>query len=41
VPLPDGAAIDKAVAEFKDGVLTVVIPLVEQPKMEAKTLPIK
>jgi HSP20 family protein len=41
VPLPDEAALDKAVAEFKDGVLTVVVPLAAQPKMEAKTLPIK
>jgi HSP20 family protein len=40
VPLPDGAVLDKAVAEFKDGVLTVIIPLGNVPKPEAKTLPI-
>lgn len=40
VPLPDGAVLDKAVAEFKDGVLTVTVPLGNVPKTEAKTLPI-
>ena len=40
VPLPDGAMFDKAVAEFKDGVLTVTVPLGAVPKPEAKTLPI-
>lgn len=40
VPLPDGAALDKAAAEFKDGVLTVTVPLGAPPKVEAKTLPI-
>ena len=40
VPLPDGAILDKAVAEFKDGVLTVTVPLGQVPKPEAKTLPI-
>jgi HSP20 family protein len=40
VPLPDGAVVDKAAAEFKDGVLTVTVPLGNLPKMEAKTLPI-
>jgi HSP20 family protein len=40
VPLPDGAVLDKAVAEFKDGVLTVTVPLGNVPKPEAKTLTI-
>jgi HSP20 family protein len=40
VPLPDGAVLDKAVAAFKDGVLTVTVPLGAVPKPEAKTLPI-
>jgi HSP20 family protein len=40
VPLPDGAVLDKAVAEFKDGVLTVMVPLGATPKTEAKVLPI-
>jgi HSP20 family protein len=40
VPLPDGAVLDKAAAEFKDGVLTVAVPLGAVPKPEVKTLPI-
>lgn len=40
VPLPDGAVIDKAAAEFKDGVLIVNVPLGTAPKPEVKTLPI-
>jgi HSP20 family protein len=40
VPLPDGALLDKAAAEFKDGVLTVTVPLGAVTKPEAKTLPI-
>ena len=40
VPLPDGAVFDKACAEFKDGVLTVTVPLGNVPKPEAKTLSI-
>ena len=40
VPLPDGAVLDKAAAEFKDGVLTVTVPLGNVPQVEAKTLPI-
>lgn len=40
VPLPDGAMFDKAVAEFKDGVLTVKVPLGAVPKPEVRTLPI-
>jgi HSP20 family protein len=40
VPLPDGALLDKAAAEFKDGVLTVTVPLGAPPRVEAKTLPI-
>ena len=40
VPLPDGAVLDKAIAEFKDGVLMVTVPLGNVPKAETKTLPI-
>jgi len=40
VPLPDGALLDKAVANFKDGVLEVKVPLGATPKSEARTLPI-
>jgi HSP20 family protein len=40
VPLPDGALLDKAAAEFKDGVLTVTVPLGAATKPEVKTLPI-
>jgi HSP20 family protein len=40
VPLPEGALLDKAAAQFKDGVLEVTVPLGEVPKTEAKTLPI-
>ena len=40
VPLPDGAVLDKALAAFKDGVLTVTVPLGNVPKPEAKTLSI-
>ena len=40
VPLRDGAVLDKALAEFKDGVLTVTVPLGNVPKPEAKTLSI-
>ena len=40
VPLPDGAVLDKALAEFEDGVLTVTVPLGNVPKPEAKTLSI-
>jgi HSP20 family protein len=38
VPLPDGAVLDKAVANFKDGVLEVKVPLGAARKPEAKTL---
>lgn len=40
VPLPDGAVLEKATAEFKDGVLTIAVPLGAVPKHEVKTLPI-
>jgi HSP20 family protein len=40
VPLPDGAMLAKAVAAFKDGVLTVTVPLGTAPKPDARTLPI-
>lgn len=40
VPLPDGAVLDKAIAEFKDGVLAVTVPLGSVPRAETKTLPI-
>jgi HSP20 family protein len=40
VPLPEGAVLDKAVANFKDGVLEVKVPLGAARKPEVKTLPI-
>lgn len=39
IPLPDGADADKAKAEFKNGVLTVQVPLSEQ-KRRTKQIPI-
>ena len=40
VPLPDGAAIDKAAATFKDGVLEVNVPVPVVEKPGARTLKI-
>jgi HSP20 family protein len=39
IPLPEGADPDKAKAEFKNGVLTVQVPLSEQ-KRKSKQIPI-
>jgi HSP20 family protein len=39
IPLPDGADPEKAKAEFKNGVLTVQVPLSEQ-KRKGKQIPI-
>ena len=38
VPLPDAAELDKAVANSKDGVLEVKVPLAATPKPQAKTI---
>lgn len=39
IPLPGGADLEKAKAEFKNGVLTVQVPISEQ-KRKAKQIPI-
>ena len=39
IPLPEGADIDKAKADFKNGVLNVQIPLTEQ-KQKNRQIPI-
>ncbi len=39
IPLPDGADADKAKAEFKNGVLTIQVPVSEQ-KRKSKQIPI-
>lgn len=41
ISLPKGADVDKAETEFKDGVLTITMPIQELPKPEVKKLPIK
>lgn len=40
IPLPDAAAIDKAAATFKDGMLEVTVPLAAVEKPAARTLKI-
>ena len=40
IPLPEGAEIDKANAQFKDGVLEVRVPMSEQ-KQRGREIPIK
>lgn len=40
IPLPEGAQVDKAKAEFKDGVLKVHVPVPEQ-KSKAREIPIQ
>jgi len=40
VPLPEGAAIDKVTAVFKDGVLEVNVPVSEPARPAARTLKI-
>lgn len=40
VPLPEGALLDKAEANFKDGVLAVKVPLGKTATPEPKRLPI-
>jgi HSP20 family protein len=39
IPLPEGAELDKAVAEFKEGVLTVSMPVVEV-KAKKREIPV-
>jgi HSP20 family protein len=41
IPLPEGAATDKAKAEFKDGLLRIRIPLPENRQRQAKQIPIE
>jgi HSP20 family protein len=40
IPLPEGAQIDKARAEFKNGVLEVRVPVPQRQKREARQIPI-
>jgi HSP20 family protein len=40
IPVPEGAEIDKAKAEFKDGVLQVRVPLSEQARSKRRQIPI-
>jgi HSP20 family protein len=40
IPLPEGAEVDKASAQFKDGVLEVRVPVPEQQR-KAREIPIK
>jgi HSP20 family protein len=41
VKLPENVKPDKVEAEFKNGILKISMPLATQPKVEAKTVPIK
>ncbi len=41
IPLPEGADVDKASAQFKDGVLEVRVPLPEQRQRKPREIPIK
>lgn len=41
IPLPEGADIDKASAQFKDGVLEVRVPIPESGQRKAREIPIK
>jgi len=41
IPLPEGTDIDKASAQFKDGVLEVKVPLPEAQRRKAREIPIK
>jgi len=40
IPMPEGAEVDKAKAEFKDGVLQVRVPLSEQARGKRRQIPI-
>lgn len=40
IPVPEGAEVDKAKAEFKDGVLQVRVPLSEQARSKRRQIPI-
>ena len=40
IPMPEGAEIEKAKAEFKDGVLQVRVPLSEQARSKRRQIPI-
>ncbi len=40
IPLPEGAQVDKAKADFKNGVLEVKVPLSEQQQRKSRQIPI-
>jgi len=40
IPVPEGAEVEKAKAEFKDGVLQVRVPLSEQARSKRRQIPI-
>ena len=40
IPVPEGAEVEKAKAEFKDGVLQVRVPLSEQARGKRRQIPI-
>lgn len=41
IPLPEGADVEKAGAQFKDGVLEVRVPLPKEEARKAREIPIK
>ncbi len=41
IPLPEGAQVDRAMAQFKDGVLEVKIPIPESAQHRRREIPIK
>lgn len=41
IPLPDGAQVEKAQAQFKDGVLEVKVPIPESAQHKRREIPIK
>ena len=40
IPMPEGAEVEKAKAEFKDGVLQIRVPLAEQARSKRRQIPI-
>jgi HSP20 family protein len=40
IPVPEGAELEKAKAEFKDGVLQIRVPLAEQARSKRRQIPI-
>jgi HSP20 family protein len=41
VPIPEGADLEKLVAQFKDGVLEIAMPIPKAPKVTARLVDIK